>query len=83
MRASLTLVGLLAFSLAATGCATKKDTRYRSSVLLPPLMIPADLDAPPYTQTMDIPPVTAQPPVDEDEDIERPPAIVPQDQAEK
>jgi hypothetical protein len=59
------------------GCATKKDTRYRAGTLRPPLTIPAGLDTPAYTQTMEIP--AAAPgakPVEPGVDIELPPPMV-------
>ncbi len=71
------LLGLLvAVILATAGCASKKDTRYRESVDIPPLAIPAGLDTPIYSQAMDIPSARAARLDDGgDIDIEKPPAL--------
>jgi uncharacterized lipoprotein len=62
--------------VSAGGCATKKDTRYLKSTLGAPLTIPAGLDTPQYTQTMEIPPVApGAGKAGETGDIEKPPAI--------
>ena len=76
--ASRVLVWLAVSSMALGGCGpTKKDTRYRASALGPPLTIPAGLDTPAYTQTMEIPPpAPGAKPVEPGVDIELPPPMV-------
>ena len=77
MRPLVWLAAILTTSLAVTGCATKKDTRYRDSTLRPVLTIPAGLDTPAYTETMEIPAASpgAKPP-EQGADIELPPPMV-------
>lgn len=48
-------LALLIAGAALSGCASKPDTRYLESRQLAPLAIPAGLDTPAYTQTMEIP----------------------------
>jgi hypothetical protein len=75
-RALLSAAGLAAvLSALLPGCAAEKDVSYRKSRLLPPLNVPAGLDAPAYTQTMEIPPSAVPAPGPKDGDIEKPPAI--------
>lgn len=49
------MAAALAAGPALSGCAAKKDTRYLESREQSALAIPAGLDTPGYTQTMEIP----------------------------
>jgi uncharacterized lipoprotein len=70
------LLLVLASSLAACSF-DKPDLRYRDSRLQDPLMLPADLAAPRYSPSMEIPPAGAAPDaaVPDALDIELPPDL--------
>ena len=67
-------LALLALAVALASCGmSKPDLRYRDSRLQPPLSIPAGVDSPAYSASMEIP--RAGSPGAEGLDIELPPDL--------
>ncbi len=70
-RSVMVMAGVASIAMLAAGCAAKKDTRYLNSQQTAPLVVPAGLDTPAYTQTMAIPRVSAAGSAARDAAVER------------
>lgn len=69
-------LALLALAVALASCGmSKPDLRYRDSRLQPPLSIPAGVDSPAYSASMEIPRAGSAGPGAEGLDIELPPDL--------
>ncbi|MBK8162678.1 MAG: hypothetical protein IPK65_05885 [Gammaproteobacteria bacterium] len=69
-------LALLALAVALASCGmSKPDLRYRDSRLEPPLSLPAGVDSPGYSASMEIPRAGSAAPGAEGLDIEFPPDL--------